>query len=143
MRRSCATRDRAASCIDVCALSGHRRQRMPSVGTRESERSEAPFFCACIVLGLPFPWGQEGLATRRSCATRDSVLCIEVCALKTSPLLGAAFAPGRTAGVGVVFPAGASVMAPDAQLLPRSPRVLMTSNSRLSPMLRDEGHHRP
>ena len=27
----------------------------------------------------------------------------------------AAFATGRTAGVGVVFPAGASVMAPDAQ----------------------------
>ena len=35
--------------------------------------------------------------------------------MKTSPIL-AAFAPGRTAGVGVVFPAGASVMAPDAQL---------------------------
>ena len=63
---------------------------------------------------------------------------------KTSPLLAsAAFAPGRTAGVGVVFPAGASVMAPDAQLLLRSPRVLMTSNSRLSTWLRDEGHHRP
>eukprot|EP00964_Phaeocystis_antarctica_P041052 scaffold23477_cov60-Phaeocystis_antarctica.AAC.1 len=82
MRRSCATCDRAASCIDVCALSGHRRQRMPSVGTRESERSEAPFFCACIVLGLPFPGGQDGLATRRSCATRNrAASCIEVCAL--------------------------------------------------------------
>eukprot|EP00964_Phaeocystis_antarctica_P110045 scaffold74427_cov72-Phaeocystis_antarctica.AAC.1 len=42
-----------------------------AVGTRESERSEAPFFCACIVLNLPFPWGQDGLATRRSCATRE------------------------------------------------------------------------
>eukprot|EP00964_Phaeocystis_antarctica_P130643 scaffold94531_cov68-Phaeocystis_antarctica.AAC.1 len=44
---------------------------MPSVSTRESERSAAPFFCACIVLGLPFQWDQGGLATRRSCATRE------------------------------------------------------------------------
>eukprot|EP00964_Phaeocystis_antarctica_P015279 scaffold8447_cov70-Phaeocystis_antarctica.AAC.1 len=60
-----------------------------AVGTRESERSEAPFFCACIVLGLAFPWGQDGLAMRRSCATcepgQDGLAMRRSCATREPP----------------------------------------------------------